>query len=121
MPYLVLTRTMSDNTLLPAATFKPTRLLLETLNGMECAAGLEGADALQVLALEPQPQNWFGWGAALPFRAFKFLWRARGRGDLGECCVGEYRGLMDEGLDQLMCRLHGFARERGCCRYVGHC
>ena len=68
---------------------------------MKRSPGFESADALEILALEPEPNL----GVRRPFRPFpfcpfQFFWRARGGSKDVEGRVGEDRRLVDVGLDE---------------------
>lgn len=78
---------MCNNTSLLAPSFEPPGSLLELLNGVKGTAGLEGANALEVLALEPQPHDGLGRGpVAGPFGAIEL-----GGGPRGGCQAGDGR------------------------------
>lgn len=111
---------MRDDALLAAAALGPAGLLLQALDGVKGAAGLEGADLLEVLALEPEAENGAGRGAADPGGALQLGGRPRRRGQPVERRVGQHRRLVHVRLDQLQRRLHRGARERPGRRRVGH-
>lgn len=97
---------MCYNPPLPASPLGPAGLLLEPLNGMERAAGLEGADLLKAFALEPEADDGLGRGAPSPLGTLKLGGRPRGRGEPVKGGIGEYGGFVDVGLDQLVCGLN---------------
>jgi hypothetical protein len=115
-----LTRTVRDNPPLASAPLGPSWFLLQSLNGMERAAGLEGADFLKVFALEPEPQHGLGWGAAGPLGALELGGGPRGGCQPVERGVGQHRRLVYVGLDQLVRGLHRLAGERRRGGRVGH-
>jgi hypothetical protein len=106
-----LTRTMRHDPLLLAPSLHPPGFHLQPLQGVERAPRLERPDALQVLALEPQPQHRPGGRPPLPPRPREVLGRAGRRRELRERPVGEDGGEMDVGLDELVGFYHGGAGE----------
>lgn len=93
---------MRDDPLLLAPTLHPPRLHLEPLNSMERPASLERAHALQILALEPEPQDRSGGRPALPPRAAKVLGGAGRRRELRQRAVRQHGRAVDMRLDQLV-------------------
>lgn len=87
---------MRDNAPLPPAALHPPGLPLQPLQGVKGAPGLEGADALQVLAFEPEPDLRVGGFPLFPFLLLliPFFCRGRGRGR----CRG---GVLPDGPRQL--------------------
>lgn len=108
---------MSDNTLLLATTLKPSRLQLEPLNGVEGPPRLERADPLQVLALEPEPQNGLRGLAPLPLRPSQV---ARRRCQLRQRPVGEHGRPVDVGFDDLVGCHHRVTGEGERRRQISH-
>lgn len=100
---------MRNNAPLGAAAGQPPGLALQPLDGVERAAGLEGADLLEVLALEPQPELRPG--------------LAGGSGSGGECRqrgARDHRGPVHKRLDELPRLGHRGPRQRRRCGRVGH-
>ena len=77
-------------------------ILAQTLERMERAANLERADALQVLALEPQTHSRSRWCAPLPLRALELILRPCCRRQLRQRAVCEDRRAVHMRLDQLV-------------------
>lgn len=100
---------MRNNALLPPAPFQPCGLTLKPLERMKRTTDLEGADALQVLALEPQPDDRRRGLPAFPPRSREFSlgpWRRR------EGCqrpVRDYGRPVDVWRDELVGLLDGGA------------
>lgn len=79
---------MRNDASLAPASLRPSGLLRQPEEGVKCPARLEGADALEVLALEPEADCWAGGGMAGPGGGGELGGGARGGGEQGEVRVG---------------------------------
>lgn len=85
---------MSNNPSLHPPTLDPLLVPLQSLDRMERAPGLERANSLQILALEPQPDDGLRGGGACAL--------LRRGGERAERGVGEHGRLVDVRLDELV-------------------
>jgi hypothetical protein len=93
-----LTTAMGNNAFLPPPTTLPPFLLHQPTERMKGTTDLESADALQVLAFEPQAQFWVCGGAVGPLCALEGGRGLRCRGELAESVVCEDWCFVDVGL-----------------------
>lgn len=113
------TTTMRNNTPRHATPLHPLDIPLEPLHGMKRPAHLERPDALQVLALEPQPDRRpRRCRAPRPPRAGQV--RRGRRREPRQRRVGEDRRAVDEGPDELVGLPDAVAGQRRRERRVGH-
>lgn len=94
------TAAMRDDAAFAPAALNPARLLRQSEEGVEGAAGFEGADALEVFALEPEAEDWFCGGLAGPGGGGEGGGGARGGGEKGEVGGGQDGGVVDVGRDE---------------------
>jgi len=96
------TAAMRDDAALAAAALGPAVRLRQPEQRVEGAARLERADALQVLALEPEAQRGLRGLLARPGRGGQLGRGARRGGEGGEVGVCEDGRAVDVGLDELV-------------------
>lgn len=115
---------MRNNPPLPAPSLLPPRLPLQALEGVERAADLEGADALEVLALEIQAYLWacwcYCWLLPLPLWSRLCPLLSRRRSNPIERRVPERGRVVHELPDQLARLEHRGPRQRRRGRGVRH-
>ena len=117
-----LTTAVCSNPLLPPSALLPSRFHLQALDSVHRAADLEGADALQVLALEVQAHRRLRGSLLLPpIPIFSIHQRRRRRGsNLIQRRIRERGRVMHEPLDQLARLEHRGPRQRTTGRRVCH-
>lgn len=111
---------MRHNSLLPTPSLLPPRLPLQPLNRMERPSDLEGPNPLEILTLEPQPQDRLRRCSALPSRTLQLLRRAGCRGQVGEGAIGQNRRIVDERLDEFVSLNHRVPTQWKCLGNFGH-
>lgn len=88
---------------------------------MESSSDLKCADFLEILALEPEPDDRLGGFLARPGGPFKCSGRLWGRGEGGEGGVCEHWGLVDVWFYESVGGDDGGTGEGWAFRGVGHC